>query len=96
MKIEQLARGQQCFLRFPAVCNHNPETTVLCHIRRGGLGGMGIKPNPLAALPACSSCHDALDGRAKSAHSRAQMDAEALRGLLQWHDHLLREGHIHI
>lgn len=94
MKLEQLARGQQCHLRFPAVCNGNRETTVLCHIRRGGLGGTGIKPPSICALPACSSCHDAFDGRAKSPHSRSQMDADALRGLCQWLAKLHNEGHI--
>jgi len=94
MKLETLARGQPCFLRLPLVCNGNNETTVLCHIRRGGLGGMGIKPSSWCALPACSACHDALDGRAKSPHSRAQIDADALRGLCQWLSWLEKNGHI--
>lgn len=94
MKIEQLARGKPCFLRLPACCNSNTETTVLCHIRRGGLGGMGMKPSSLFAIPACSSCHDALDGRVKSQHSRAQIDADALRALGQWLSWLEKNGHI--
>lgn len=96
MKIESLARSKPCYLRLPLVCNGNPETTVLAHIRRGGLGGMGIKPSALCGLPVCSACHDALDGRAKAPHSRAQIDADALRGLCQWLTWLEREGHVEV
>jgi hypothetical protein len=94
MKLETLARGQPCFLRLPTVCNGNRETTVLCHIRRGGVGGMGIKPPSICAIPCCDACHSALDGRTKSPHSRAQIDADALRGLCQWLSWLEKHGHI--
>lgn len=90
-QLEKLARGKPCYLRLPGVCNGNPETTVLAHIRRGGMGGTGIKPVSLFAMPMCSCCHDAYDGRAKVEFTRTEMDAEALRGLGQWLDWLYRE-----
>ena len=31
-KIRNSARGQDCALRIPGVCNFNPETTVLAHV----------------------------------------------------------------
>lgn len=89
--LEKLARGKECYLRLPGVCNGNPETTVLCHIRRGGLGGIGYKPVSISAMPMCSHCHDAYDGRANVEYTRTEMDAEALRGLVQWLDWLFRE-----
>lgn len=57
------ARGQSCTLRL-ACCNHDPETTVLAHIRHFGWAGTGQKPPDFLAVYACSACHDAFDGRA--------------------------------
>ena len=57
------ARGRECQVRAPGVCNRNPETTVLAHIRRGGVAGMGQKPPDVCAVLACSDCHDLVDGR---------------------------------
>jgi len=62
--LRRMARGQECKVRIIGVCNHNPETTVLAHIRRGGVAGVGQKPPDLVGVWACSSCHDYIDGRA--------------------------------
>lgn len=66
--LRKLAKGQACQARFVGpnsepICNHNPETTVLAHVRRGGVAGMRQKPPDLCGIWACSSCHDAMDGR---------------------------------
>lgn len=82
--LRKMARGQDCYLRLPGHCNGNTETVVLAHIRRGGIAGMGQKPCDHAAMPMCSSCHDVFDGRAQSPLQRTIIDAEALRGLVQW------------
>ena len=60
------ARDKPCTLRLPG-CNCDPTTTVLCHIRRFGWGGMSVKPHDFLALYACSNCHDILDSRDSSA-----------------------------
>ncbi|MFT5766762.1 MAG: hypothetical protein ACI9DH_000581 [Halioglobus sp.] len=57
------ARGRECQIRIPGVCNGNPETTVLCHL---GGGGMGRKQPDLLGAWGCSSCHDAVDGRLRT------------------------------
>lgn len=62
-KLRESARGQDCQVRIPNVCNFNPETTVLCHLNGGG---MGTKKSDAFAAFACSSCHDVLDGRVKT------------------------------
>ena len=80
--LRKLAKGQPCMLRFVGVCNHNPETTVLAHIRRGFFG-MGTKPPDWCAVWACSACHDVYDKRVKCSLSRDELDAEALRALCQ-------------
>lgn len=61
-KLRKNARGQSCTLRLDC-CNHNPETTVLAHLRLFGWAGMAQKPDDLLAVFACSSCHDAIDRR---------------------------------
>ena len=59
-KITKSARGEECQVRIPGVCNHNPETTVFAHI---GGGGMGMKQPDCEGAYCCSACHDVVDGR---------------------------------
>ena len=61
--IRNAARGRDCTLRL-AVCNFDPDTTVLCHSNFLADGkGMGLKAPDTAAAFGCSACHDVLDGR---------------------------------
>lgn len=94
MSLRTLARGKPCYARFPGHCTHNPEQTVLAHLRIGGLGGVGLKPSDLCGLPVCAACHDVIDMRVKTQHSRAQVYADCLRGLCQWLSYLEREGYL--
>lgn len=89
MSLRDLANGQNCMARIPTVCNFNPETTVLAHLRIGGVAGMGQKPPDTCAIWACSCCHDVIDGRAKSQWSADQLSSFVLMALLQqlaWYD----------
>ena len=62
--LRKSARGKTCQVRLHSICNHNPETTVLAHLRLPGTCGTGTKPHDLIGVRACSSCHDAIgDGR---------------------------------
>ena len=61
--LTKLARGRECQVRLPNICNFNSETTVLAHYRLAGTCGTGIKPPDLLGAWCCSSCHDTLDGR---------------------------------
>ena len=61
--LRKLARGQECMVRIPGVCNGNPETMVLAHYRLAGECGMGIKPPDVMGAWCCAACHDAIDGR---------------------------------
>lgn len=92
MNLRKIAEGQNCFARLPTICNFDSATVVLAHIRRGSVAGVGQKPSDLCALPLCSACHDAFDGRGKISMSRAQIDADVLRGLCQWLAYLDAEG----
>jgi len=54
------ARGRECQVRIPSVCNRNNETVVLAHI---GGAGMALKSNDIHGSFCCSSCHDEIDAR---------------------------------
>lgn len=54
------ARGQDCTLQIPGVCNFNPETTVLAHLP-DETNGMGKKSDDISACFACSDCHAHID-----------------------------------
>lgn len=78
-KLRNFARLKPCMVRLTAVCNFDPETTVLAHIRRGGVGGTGMKPPDTCAVWACSACHDAIDRRTKV--NDTDLDADILAAL---------------
>jgi hypothetical protein len=61
--IRASAHMQECTLRFPGICNRNPETTVWCHsnLLRDGKG-MGLKAPDEQGCYGCSDCHAWLDG----------------------------------
>lgn len=90
--LRTLAQGQPCMVRIPGVCNGNPETTVLAHIRRGNVAGMGQKPPDLCGVWACSSCHDVMDGRCSNPRwmvTQEMLESCLFRALVQqlaWYD----------
>lgn len=60
-KLTQSAKGEDCTLNTHA-CNHNPETTVLCHLNESWAGkGLGIKASHLGAVYGCADCHRVYD-----------------------------------
>lgn len=61
-KLRDSAKGQECTLRIPGICNFNPETVVLAHLPDES-HGMSRKSDDISACFSCSSCHDLLDGR---------------------------------
>lgn len=59
--IRASARGQECTLRFPGICNYRTDTTVLCHENGAG---MGMKGRDDGGAYGCCDCHRVLDGHA--------------------------------
>lgn len=59
-KLRKSAKGQACTLAIPNVCNHDPETVVLCHAP-SEFKGMGNKSHDFHAAFGCFECHNALD-----------------------------------
>lgn len=73
-KIRQSARGEQCQIRLPFVCNGNPETVVWCHANGSAAGkGIGMKSHDILGAYGCSSCHDVYDGRRRVAIPRTEI-----------------------
>jgi hypothetical protein len=74
--IRASARGQDCTLRFPGICNCNPETTAWCHSNRLADGkGMGLKAPDHHGCYGCSDCHAWLDGGYAGRMPREVVDA---------------------
>lgn len=75
-------------VRLVGICNFNPETTVLAHIRRAGVAGVGQKPPDLCGVFACSSCHDEIDRRTRNKRM-GDLEGDLLDALvrqLAWYD----------
>ena len=89
--LRESARGKECLVRIPGVCNGNPDTVVLAHI---GGAGMGIKSHDIHGAFCCSSCHDQLDGRVKSVYGRPQLLLMHFEGIKRTQDYWLSTGHI--
>lgn len=89
--LRKAARGRECQVRIPGVCNGNPETTVLAHIRIAGLCGTGIKPPDLIAAIACSSCHDEIDRRTRLVDAEYAKEC-ALEGMARTQVIWMKEG----
>jgi len=58
-KITDSARGEDCQVRIPGICNFNPETTIAAHMNGAG---MGTKHHDMFIAYACSDCHSVIDG----------------------------------
>jgi hypothetical protein len=89
VNLRKLARGRPCMIRMPGVCNGNPETTVLCHLRMLGVSGMGMKAFDLLGAWGCSDCHryvdtHGIDGRTALLEGMARTQACLLHeGLIE-------------
>lgn len=59
--LRKAARGRECQVRYPGICNFNAETTVLAHLRHAGITGAGQKAPDLLGAWACSACHQEAD-----------------------------------
>lgn len=83
MNLRKKARGRECTVRLPAICNHNSETVVLAHVRLAGVSGMGLKADDLLGAWACSACHDTIDRRANTDLDRDYVRLAHLEGMVR-------------
>jgi hypothetical protein len=92
MSLRTEAKGRNCMVRLPNICNFNNETTVLAHYRLAGISGMGIKSDDLIGAWACSACHDAIDRRANTDLDRDYVRLAHLEGVVRTIATLRKEG----
>lgn len=91
-KLRDAAKGMDCQIRVPGICNFNKETTILAHYRLAGTCGVGMKPIDLAGAWSCSDCHDAVDGRSKTAFPRETLDLMHAEGVFRTMEGLRKRG----
>ena len=92
-KITESARGENCTVRLPNVCNGNPETTVLAHINGVRFGhGVGRKVADIHGAYCCSSCHDVIDGRVRSNFDKDFLHASHLDAVIETQLKLIKKG----
>lgn len=93
--IRKAARGQDCTIVLPGVCNRDPATSCLCHSNSLADGkGMGLKAPDTAAAIGCSACHDVLDGRRPRPAwlAKDEVDAAFRAGIALTHQFLRTKG----
>lgn len=88
-KLRKLARGRECEIRLPGICNGDPDTVVLCHLPGGG---MGAKSHDLHAAYGCSACHAVVDGHSNSDYPKELLKLWFLDAVIRTQQILIREG----
>ena len=95
-KITDSAKGEDCTIRIPGVCNHNPETTVAAHYRMNGMSGAGLKPHDTMIAYACSDCHAVVDGQKKTTADKEYLRNWHAEGVFKTQQILIEKGLIKI
>lgn len=90
------ARGRECQVRIPGICNRDRETVVLAHLNNKGMlgAGMGQKPHDMFGAHCCSACHDAYDGRTTTGWLDSEVREMFTDGIFRTQKILLDEGKI--
>lgn len=83
------AKGRDCTIRIPGVCNRNPETSVLCHLSGAG---MARKSDDRQAAIGCSDCHRCVDGVEPHGFTRDERRLFLLDGVVRTQQIWITEG----
>lgn len=83
-KITESARGEQCHIRMPGICNFNPETTVWCHGNGSAVGkGLWMKAHDILGAYGCFACHQVYDRQVPTPVGLTRTEVE----LMFWEGH---------
>ncbi|MDK9356419.1 DUF1364 domain-containing protein [Lelliottia sp. V106_10] len=89
------ARGGECAVRIPGICNVNPKTSVLAHYRLVDTCGTGgCKPDDLQGAISCNGCHDAIDRRTKTEYIHHELKLMRAEGVMRTLAIWRREGFV--
>lgn len=96
MNLRCEAKGRECQIRIPGVCNKDRDTVVLAHLNNKRLFGVGVgqKVPDLFGAWACKACHDVVDGRTDCGFLRSQQKEMFYDGVFRTQNVLLKEGKI--
>ena len=99
MNLRNEAKGRECQIRIPGVCNKDRDTVVLCHLHKPSVsGGIGLKANDILGAHGCSACHDVVDGRNlsndKHGFTRDEIETGFCYSIFKTQVILLKEGKI--
>ncbi len=93
VNLREKARGQQCQVRYATICNGDPATTVLAHVRMSGITGIGQKSPDILGSWCCSACHDEADRR--TTHLPIEIARLGfLEGVMRTQSRLIKEGKV--
>ena len=94
--LREEAKGRDCCVRIPGICNKNPETVVLAHLNNKSLFGVGVgqKVPDIFGAWACSACHDAVDSRNFGICDYDVVKVAFYEGVFRTQNILLQEGKI--
>lgn len=83
-KLRYSAKGEECTFNITDACNHNPETTVLCHLPSESKG-IGTKSDDFCAAFGSSDCHRVIDSTGLSDYEKEwYMRRAQIRTLRRW------------
>lgn len=92
--LRDVARGKPCMIRLPGICNGDPSTTVLAHLRMAGITGTAQKAPDMLGAWACSACHDACDRRAHIDLDLDYIRLAFLEGMARTQYRLIRDEYL--
>lgn len=89
-KYTKSARGQECQVRVPGVCNYDSSTTVLAHLNGAGVGRKKVN---IHGAYSCFDCHAWLDGGyVQTGHLRSTRDLYHLEGVIRTQELMIEMG----
>jgi hypothetical protein len=90
--LTDFANGKPCMIRIDAVCSHDPEQTVACHVTLPGYHGTGKKMPDLFIAFGCFNCHDAVDRRRFTHLDREFVRQCLLEGMIRTQAYILEKA----
>ena len=93
MNLRKEARGRECQIRIPYICNGDPDTVVLCHLPSGAMGGKSLD---IHGAYGCSACHDAVDGRSNTDYPPELLKLWLHEAVIRTQKILVEEGKIRV
>ena len=83
------ARGQQCQVRIPGICNFDTDTTVFAHLNGAG---WAMKHSSIHGAYCCSDCHDVVDFKVIYGWTPEQINLAHHEGVIRTQILMIKNG----